>query len=93
MVATLRGEMYCLEFHRAQVRPPSFSSVCFTYIPRGYRRAWPGLHVILLLPVPAADAEVISIDAIAKEPNGVVIGVTLVKVQCIPISSNPNWSI
>lgn len=31
----------------------------------------------------AADAEVISIDAVVREPNGVIVGVTLVKVCCI----------
>lgn len=31
----------------------------------------------------AADAEVISIDTFVKEPNGVIIGVTLVKVSHI----------
>ena len=29
----------------------------------------------------AADAEVVSIDAFIKEPNGVIIGVTLIKVD------------
>ena len=33
----------------------------------------------------AADAEVISIDAVVREPNGVIVGVTLVKVCCTSV--------
>ena len=39
------------------------------------------MRVSLTLPIfVLADAEVISIDAFVKTPNGVIIGVTLVKV-------------
>ena len=39
------------------------------------------MGVSLTLPIfVLADAEVISIDAFVKKPNGVIIGVTLVKV-------------
>ena len=36
VVTTLRGEVYCLEFHDPLTqRPPSFKSITFSYIP-GY---------------------------------------------------------
>ena len=34
VVATLRGEVHCLEFHDPMMqRPPSFKSITFSYIP------------------------------------------------------------
>lgn len=38
VVTTLRGEVYCLEFHDPLIqRPPSFKSIMFSYIPGIYR--------------------------------------------------------
>lgn len=37
VVATFRGQIYCLEFHKPSIqRPPSFQPISFTYIPGMY---------------------------------------------------------
>ena len=51
LVATVRGEISCLEFHSpAAQRPPSFTPINFTYIP-GEVLAHPIMHVIQTLQV------------------------------------------
>ena len=33
LVATLRGQIFCLEFHKNPLRPPLFYPINFSYIP------------------------------------------------------------
>ena len=81
LVATIRGEIACLEFYSpAAQRPPSLNPINFTYIPGEPHtgidvRTWIQCCACVKITV---DAEVVSIDAIMKEPNGIVVGVTLI---------------
>ena len=86
VVTTLRGEVYCLEFYDPLAqpqRPPSFKSITLSYIPGTHiRGVW--IYDDYTLSHLIVGVEVISMDAIVKEPNGVIIGMTLVKV-CSPV--------
>lgn len=79
VVTTLRGEVHCLEFHDPLIqRPPSFKPITFSFIPGTHRRT-PYCDCVTY-PSCAVGVEVVSIDAIMKEPNGVIIGIALIKV-------------
>lgn len=85
VVATVRAQIFCLEYQRDTVWP-SLTPINFTYIPGRPSTSTHSLLTLIhslsfyLFSNFPADAEVISIDAFVKKPNGVIFGVTLVKV-------------
>ena len=90
LIATLRGEIFKLEYEKRSLRP-SFRTVPFSYIPgskiladyQNFSYSLNFCNIIILSVICTADAELISIDAFVSPPHGPVVGVTLIKVSTI----------